>query len=81
MINLKRANLGLCVVCGEPKRPEALTCYKEDCHEKFVAWCEEKFGIYKKITGLDGITRRVPTRDIIEKGLRSENLSNYPEWS
>ena len=81
MIDLKRADLGLCVVCGEPRRPEALTCYKEDCHEKFVAWFEEKFGTYKKVEGPDGIPHRVPTREIIEKGLRAEDLKNYPEWS
>jgi len=42
---------------------------------------ERAFGIYKKV--VDNETRKihmVPTRDIIEKGLRHQDLKKYPEW-
>jgi len=42
---------------------------------------EKEFGIYKKVVDIDtGKIHRVPTRDIIEKGLRQQDLRRYPEW-
>jgi len=39
------------------------------------------FGAYKKVIDLEtGRAHRVPTREIIEKGLRQVDLKNYPEW-
>jgi len=51
------------------------------CHEKLVDRLENEFGVYKKVLNLDtGKAHRVPTRDIIEKGLRQKDLRRYPEW-
>ena len=79
-VDIERAARGLCVVCGKPKRFNALTCSNEDCHETFVTWCENQHGLYKKVSGPDGVVRRVPTRDIVEKGLKASELENYPAW-
>lgn len=77
---MKNADRGLCVVCGRPRRFNALTCDNEDCHETFVAWCEDQFGAYKKVVGPDGVTRKVSTRNIIENGLKASELVKYPRW-
>ncbi len=41
---------------------------------------EREFGTFKKVTDLEtGKTYTVPTRDLIEKGLRQQDLKDYPE--
>lgn len=56
-----------------------VTC-SDECHEELVKQLEEKFGKYKKVTDEGGKSYRVPTRDIIERGLKYEDLSNYEMW-
>lgn len=69
-----------CVVCGSPCPPGRMTC-SEDCHEKFVHEVEEEFGKYKKVVDMaTGKAYRVPTREIIERGLKHSDLERYPEW-
>lgn len=51
------------------------------CHEKFVMACEDEFGPYKKVIDQTTDTAyKIPTRDIIEKGLTWEDLVKYPLW-
>ncbi len=58
-----------------------VTC-SYDCHEKLVKHIENEFGESKKVIDQEsGISYRVPTRDIIEKGLTQKDLSKYPIWS
>ncbi|GAH37715.1 unnamed protein product, partial [marine sediment metagenome] len=53
----------------------------DDCHEKAVDYIEREFGVYKKVTdAVSGKSYRVPTRDIIELGLKQSDLVNYPAW-
>ena len=41
---------------------------------------EREFGTYKKVTDLEtGNIYTVPTRDIVEKGLKQQDLKKYPE--
>ncbi len=69
-----------CWICGAPCSEFLVTCSKE-CHEKLVDRLEREFGIYKKVVdGETGKVHRIPTRDIIEKGLIYQDLKNYPEW-
>lgn len=69
-----------CLICGRSCPPGRVTC-SDDCHERFVHDCEQMFGAYKKVIDLEtGRAHRVPTREIIEKGLRQVDLKNYPEW-
>ena len=70
----------LCLICGAPCSPGRLTC-SDVCHEKLVYRLEQEYGIYKKVVNLEtGKTHKVPTRWIIENGLRQIDLKNYPEW-
>ena len=75
----KRADIGSCFICGKVCLPGHATCSRE-CHEAFVHKLEMDFGKYKKVIDTSGI-HRVPTRDIIEKGLKQWELVNYPLWT
>lgn len=77
---LDNANKGLCIVCGMPTIEGRITC-SERCHEEFIKFGENKFGIAKKvIDATTGIAYKVPTRDIIERGLAQQDLAKYPFW-
>jgi len=71
----------VCVVCGRPYvYGRTLTC-SEECHKRLVEKLVREFGEYKKIVDAEtGVAYRVPTRDIIERGLRYEDLTKYPLW-
>jgi len=68
--------------CGADVQPTGrLTCSAE-CHEKFVKELEEEFGDVKKVIDqTTGIAYRVPTRDVIERGLTWQDLPKYPQWN
>ena len=74
----------LCVVCrreippGDPYgRP--YTC-SEECHVQFVDALERVFGPVRRVGSLrTGKTHLVPTRVILEDGLRECELELYPE--
>jgi hypothetical protein len=69
-----------CKICGKPITGCKMTC-SDICHELFVKLCENAFGVNKKVVDEDtGIAYRVPVRDIIEKGLKWEDLNRYPIW-
>ena len=73
----------LCVVCKislDSSSNHKITC-SDDCHEKFIQNMLEEYGTYKKVIDQDsGIAYRIPTRLIIEEGLRQQDLKNYPRW-
>lgn len=82
---MKDFDLGICLdssgcgICGAPCEKNRLTC-KDECHEKLVHRLESKFGIHKRVLDLSTLKAyEVPVRDIIEKGLRQQDLKNYPE--
>ena len=53
----------------------------DDCHEKFIVKMLEEYGTYKKVIDqASGLAYKIPTRLIIEKGLRQQDLMNYPRW-
>ena len=55
-----------------------LTC-SDSCHETLVDTLVQDFGLTKMVTSLrTGETHLVPTRDIIEKGIREQELDKYP---
>ncbi len=70
----------VCAVCGVKIHENRLTC-SDDCHEKAVDFIEGQFGVYKKVVdAVSGNIYRVPVRDIIELGLKQQDLKNYPAW-
>lgn len=69
-----------CIICKTRPIVTGTTCSRE-CHEVFVKLCEDAFGVFKEVTDIEtGISYKVPTRDIIEKGLNYNNLPKYPLW-
>lgn len=70
-----------CVICGNPILPGKVTC-SDECHEKFVYKCEQDFGVYKKVVDMTtGLAHKVPTRTIIEQGIKQGDLYKYPLWT
>lgn len=57
---------------------------KERCsdeHEELIRRLISEFGEFKKVVRMStDIAYRVPTRDIIEKGIREQDLDRYPLW-
>ncbi len=72
----------VCVICRKVYTLGRLfTCGSEECHKKFIEKLVKEFGEYKKIVDIEtGKAYRVPTRVILEKGLRHEDLVKYPLW-
>jgi len=57
-----------------------VTC-SDNCHKIYVTQLEEKFGEFKKVVDQEtGITYKIPTRDIIERGLKYSDVRTYPVW-
>jgi len=57
-----------------------ITC-SDFCHNQYILKKIDEDGLFKKVVDLDsGITYRVPTRLLIEEGLRQEDLKNFPVW-
>ncbi|MBA7550702.1 hypothetical protein ES705_43225 [subsurface metagenome] len=68
----------ICVVCGKENIYREFTC-SDECHEMFKQKLIKEFGEYKIVVDLTtGKEHRVPTADIIEKGISQEDLKNYP---
>lgn len=56
-----------------------LTC-SEKCHDTFVKKLEKEFGAVKMvIDDTTGMAYKVPTKDIIERGLTWQDLHKYPQ--
>jgi len=57
-----------------------LTC-SEQCHQELVRRLISKFDEFQKVVRRStGIAYKVPTIDIIEKGVREQELDRYPLW-
>lgn len=70
-----------CFVCDKTyDRGRELTC-SDECHEELIRRLIAEFGEFKKVVREStGIAYSVPTRDIIERGLREQDLDQYPLW-
>ncbi|MDD4984896.1 MAG: hypothetical protein PHQ43_03765 [Dehalococcoidales bacterium] len=70
-----------CAICGSAyDRGREMTC-SDTCHEELVKRLIAEFGEFKQMVRANtGIAYRVPTRDIIEKGIREQDLGRYPKW-
>ncbi len=57
-----------------------ITC-SDFCHDQYIQKKIDEVGLFKKVVDISsGITYRVPTKLIIEEGLRQQDLKNYPIW-
>ena len=70
-----------CLVCQQLYNGgRELTC-SDECQEELVRRLIAEFGEFKKVVRAStGIAYKVPTRDIIEKGVREQDLDQYPLW-
>lgn len=70
-----------CFVCEKLyDQGREFTCGGQ-CHEEMVRRLIAEFGEFKKVVdSTTGTAYRVPTRDIIEKGIRWRDLDQYPLW-
>ncbi len=70
-----------CVICGTPYfGGRQFTC-SDVCHDELVRRLIAKVGEFKMvIRASTGEAFKVPTRDIIEKGVREQELDQYPKW-
>lgn len=56
------------------------TC-RGECHSQLIKEMTEQVGEFKKIIDIETkIAYKVPTKDIIEKGIMYGELSSYPRW-
>lgn len=73
--------LTTCVICGTPYfGGRQFTC-SESCHQELVNRLIAQFGEFKMVVRAStGEAFKIPTRDIIEKGVREQELDQYPHW-
>jgi hypothetical protein len=78
---LEYATRRICVVCEKAHTSGRLFTCSEKCHKKFIEDMERKFGPYKKVVDEEtGKAYKVPTRLILEQGLKHEDLKKFPRW-
>ena len=69
------------MVCGGLYRVGRMYTCSEECHEKMVDGLVEKFGEFKKIVDVEtGVAYKVPTAEVLERGLWREDLKKHPKW-
>ncbi|GAI63246.1 unnamed protein product [marine sediment metagenome] len=70
-----------CFICGKLyEGGREMTC-SDVCHGELARRHIAEFGEFKKVVNqTTGIAYRVPTRDIIEKGIKWRDLDQYPLW-
>ena len=70
-----------CFVCEKLyEGGREMTC-SDACHEKLASRLIAEFGEFKKVVDqATGTAYRVPTREIIKKGIRWRDLDRYPLW-
>ncbi len=70
-----------CIVCQELYEGGREQTCSDQCHEIFIKRLIARFGEYKKVVRMTtGVAYKVPTRDIIEKGIKEKELDQYPAW-
>lgn len=71
----------ICIICGNFYTDgRDLTC-TQPCHDQLVNHLVAQFGAFKKVVRMStGVAYKVPTRDIIEKGIKEQDLDRYPLW-
>lgn len=70
-----------CFICGKTYDQGRLMTCSDSCHEELIGWFIAKFGEFKKVVrGSTGVAYKVPTRDILEGGIKERDLDHYPIW-
>ena len=70
-----------CVICFEYYEPGRQFTCSDKCHDLLVSRIVERFGEFKKVVRQrTGVAYKVPSRDILEWGVREQDLDRYPLW-
>lgn len=70
-----------CVICDKFYYQGRETTCSDQCHQELIRRLVAEFGEFKKVVRMTtGEAFKVPTRDIIERGLKEEELDRYPLW-
>lgn len=70
-----------CLICSKMYSGVRLLTCSDGCHEELVKRLIADLGEFKKVVRQStGVAYKVPTKDIIERGLKEENLDQYPLW-
>jgi len=57
-----------------------MTC-SDECHQELARRLVAQSGEFKKVVRVTtGVAYKVPMRDIIEHGVREQELDRYPLW-
>lgn len=70
-----------CVICLKVySGGREMTC-SDECHQELARRLVAEFGEFKKVVRkTTGVAYKVPTRDIIEHGIKEPELDRYPLW-
>ena len=70
-----------CIICDAPcDQGREWTC-SEEHHQELVRRLIQEFGEFKRVVRQStGVAYKVPTFDILEKGVKEEELDKYPVW-
>ena len=53
----------------------------DERRERLIQELIARFGEFKKVVRMrTGVAYKVPTRHILEKGIREQDLDQYPRW-
>ncbi len=57
-----------------------MTC-SDECHQELARRLVAQFGEFKQVVCMTtGVAYKVPTIDIIEHGIKEQELDRYPVW-
>ena len=76
--------VAVCSACGKTyplvQGKRLLTCGQE-CHGEIVGRMVAVLGEFRQVVDAEtGLAHRVPTKDVLENGLRHADLAKYPLW-
>lgn len=78
---MQDSKIRICFVRGAPYVPGREYTCSDKCHDELALKIVKEFGEFKKVVRTStGEVFKVPTIDIIEYGLREQDLDKYPLW-
>jgi hypothetical protein len=70
-----------CAVCDTVFESQGQITCSDHCHEEFIRYMSWRYGEFKKVVRAStGEAFKVPIADIIECGVKEQDLDRYPKW-
>ena len=71
----------ICLICQKRYRQGREATCSDECHAELCRRIVDRHGEFRQVTCMStGVSYRVPTMEILEKGIRGEELDRYPPW-